>query len=308
MPRHFPRYPSRLQVIEYLEVYGVSNDVEVKFCVRVTAVRKGKPWIVETSDGVFEAGNVIIATGLANVPIRPNWEGRELFAGKLLHSSEFRNAAELAAERVLVVGFGNSAGEIALECAEAGLEVGMSVRGPVNIVPLELFGLTTASIAIAQQLFPYRVVDAVNAPILSLRFGDLVKFGLERAAKGPLTTIVERGRTPLINIGTVERIRSGDIRVFPGIAKSEDRRVYFVDGRSDVFDAIVLATGYRPALEALLPDFEQRFAGSDRPARGQLQPANDGLYFCGFNTVSTGLFREIGIEAEKIAASIQLRV
>ncbi|CAN7156293.1 flavin-containing monooxygenase [Rhizobium sp. LjRoot258] len=304
MPRHFPKYPSRLQVIEYLEVYSSSNDIEVAFGVRATTIRKDKTWTVETSHGVFEASNVIVATGLANAPIRPTWEGQELFAGKLLHSSEFRNAATLAARRVLVVGFGNSAGEIALECAEAGLDVGMSVRGPVNVVPLELFGLTSASIAIAQRFLPYRLVDAVNAPILRLRFGDLGKFGLEGARTGPLTGIIERGRTPLINIGTIERIRSGDIRVFPAISTSEDRRVHFSDGRSDMFDAIILATGYRPGLDALLPDFAQRFGGADGPARGQLQPANDGLYFCGFTAVPTGLLREIGIEAKKIAASI----
>ncbi|CCM74330.1 flavin-containing monooxygenase [Rhizobium mesoamericanum] len=304
MPRRFPRYPSRLQVIEYLETYSSSNDIEVRFGVRATAIRKDKTWTVESSDGTFEANNIVIATGLANTPIRPTWEGQGLFAGKLLHSSEFRNAAELAAERVLVVGFGNSAGEIALECAEAGLDVAMSVRGPVSVVPLELFGLTSASIAIAQQFLSYRLVDAVNAPILALRFGDLEKFGLERAKGGPLTGIIERGRTPMINIGTIERIRSGDIKVFSAITKSEDRRVHFVDGRSDVFDAIIMATGYRPGLEALLPDFAHRFDGADGPGRGELQPAHDALYFCGFTAVPTGLLREIGREARKIAASI----
>jgi len=307
MPRRFPKYPSRLQVIEYLETYSSSNDIEVRFGVRATTIRKDKAWTVESSEGTFQASNVIVATGLANAPIRPTWEGQELFAGKLLHSSEFRNAVALAAERVLVVGFGNSAGEIALECAETGLDVGMSVRGPINVVPLELFGLTSASIAIAQRFLPYRLVDAMNAPILRLRFGDLGKFGLERAKRGPLTGIVERGRTPLINIGTIERIRSGDIKVFPAVTKSEERRVHFADGRSGMFDAIVLATGYRAGLDALLPDFEGRFGGADGPARGELQPANDGLYFCGFTTVPTGLLREIGIEAEKIAASIDGR-
>ncbi len=304
MPRSFPKYPSRLQIIEYLEVYSSSHDIEVRFGVRATTISKEKVWTVDSSDGAFQARNVIVATGLANMPIRPNWAGQELFTGKLLHSSEFRNAAALDARRVLVVGFGNSAGEIALECAEAGLDVGMSVRGPVNVVPLELFGLTTATIAIAQRFFPSRLVDALNAPILRLRFGDLTSFGLQRAKKGPLTTIMERARTPLINIGTVERIRSGDIRVFTGISGTDGRRVLFEDGRSEVFDAIVLATGYRPALDTLLPDFRRRFGGADAPARGQLQPAADGLYFCGFNAVATGLLREVGKEARKIAASI----
>ncbi len=114
-------------------------------------------------------------------------------------------------------------------------------------------------------------------------------------------------RTPLINIGTIERIRSGDIQVFGGISNTEDRQVSFVDGRCDVFDAIILATGYKPALETLLPDFAQRFGGAEGPARGELQPANDGLYFCGFNVVATGLLRQMAKEALQIAASIDGR-
>jgi cation diffusion facilitator CzcD-associated flavoprotein CzcO len=304
MPRSFPKYPSRLQVIEYLENYARDNETRITYGAAVTAIQRNGDWIVDSLAGRFEAMNVIVATGLSNVPVRPSWPGQQRFAGKLLHSSEFRNAADLRAERVLVVGFGNSAGDIALECAEAGLYVGLSVRGPVNIVPLEILGLPTASIAIAQQFFPHRFVDFVNAPILRLRFRDAAKLGLELARKGPLTTIKEKGQTPLINVGTIERIRSGDIHVFGGISDSDERQVRFADGRRDVFDAIVMATGYRPALREILPDVRQRFGDAAGPPRGQLQPNGDGLYFCGFDVVSTGLLRQIGKEAKEIAASI----
>jgi hypothetical protein len=307
MPRRFPKYPSRLEVIEYLDEYARFNDIDIRFGARVTAIRKADSWAVETSGGNLHANNVIVATGRSNVPSLPLWEGQERFTGKLLHSSEFRNAADLAAERVLVVGFGNSAGEIALECAEAGLHVGLSVRGPVNVIPLELFGLPAVSIAIAQQYLPTRLADLMNTPFLRLRLGDLERLGLRWAREGPLTTIRERGRTPLINIGTIERIRSGDIKIFGGISTSEGRDVQFADGRRDQFDAIILATGYKPALDGLLPDFAQRFGDADGPGWGELQPAGDGLYFCGFTVVATGLLREIGIEAQQIAASIAAR-
>lgn len=307
MPRRFPKYPSRLEVIEYLDEYARFNDIDIRFGARVTAIRKADSWAVETSGGIFHASNVVVATGRSNAPAIPRWEGQERFTGKLLHSSEFRNAADLGAERVLVVGFGNSAGEIALECAEAGLHVGLSVRGPVNVIPLELFGLPTVSIAIAQQYLPTRLADLMNTPFLRLRFGDLGRLGLQRAREGPLTTIRERGRTPLINIGTIERIRSGDIKIFGGISTTEGRDVQFADGRRHQFDAIILATGYKPALDGLLPDFAQGFGDADGPARGELQPAGDGLYLCGFTVVATGLLREIGIEAQQIAASIAAR-
>ena len=64
----------------------------------------------------------------------------ETFDGPVLHSSLYRNPAPFAGKRVLVVGFGNSGGEIALDLAEAEVDVALSVRGPVSIVPRELFG------------------------------------------------------------------------------------------------------------------------------------------------------------------------
>lgn len=78
----------------------------------------------------------------------------------------------------------------------------------------------------------------------------------------------------------------------------------FVDGRREMFDAITMATGYRPALATLLPDFEQRFGRGNGPVKGDIQPQRDGLYLCGFNVVASGLLRKIGKEAKQIAASI----
>jgi NADPH-dependent 2,4-dienoyl-CoA reductase/sulfur reductase-like enzyme len=308
MPGEFPRYPSRLQVIDYLETYARANDVRIRFRKSVTRIRREQGWIVETIDGdAFDARTVVIATGLSKAPIRPVWKGQESFAGKILHSSEFANAKAFGGGRVLVVGFGNSAGEIALECAEEGLEIGISVRGPVNIVPLEMFGIPTATIAIAQRYFPYRLVDAVNAPLLRLRYRDMERLGLQKSTDGPLTNIAEKDRTPLIDIGTMAEIRVGKIRIYKGIESSDRQQVHFADGRSADFDIIVLATGYRPLLEAVLPDFAERFDGADRPKKGDLQPGSDGLYFCGFNPASTGLLRQIGIEAISIARSIAER-
>ena len=305
MPASFPKYPSRLQIIDYLEDYARANDLEVIAGKTVTCIRRKANWVVETADGdVFEPKAVIIATGLSHSPIRPHWTGEDTFKGNIIHSCEYRNAFDLKAGRILVVGFGNSAGEIALECAEAGLEVAMSVRGPVNIVPREMFGVPTATIAIAQQHLPYRLVDAFNAPLLHLRYRNIERIGLTRSQYGPLTTMIERGRTPLIDIGTIAKIRDGGIKVFPGIEILDGSSVLFTNGQSAEIDAIVQATGYRPSLDTLLPDLIERLPDTGKPARNELHPAKDGLYFCGFNPATTGLLRQIGIEARLIADSI----
>jgi cation diffusion facilitator CzcD-associated flavoprotein CzcO len=305
MPAGFPQYPSRLQVIDYLESYARANNLRILTEKTVACVAKKTNWIVETTDGdVFEAKAVVIATGLSRTPVRPHWTGQNNFSGNIIHSCEYRNASALDAGRILVVGFGNSAGEIALECAEAGLDVAMSVRGPINVVPREILGVPTATIAIAQQCLPYRMVDAVNAPFLQLRYRDIEELGLKRSQNGPLTTMIEQGRTPLIDIGTVAKIRDGRIKVFPGIEMSDGANVLFANDRSAEFDAIVLATGYTPSLETLLPDLADRFSDAGKPARNELQPGKDNLYFCGFNPATTGLLRQIGIEALQIAKSI----
>lgn len=304
MPRNYPKYPSRHQVLNYLEKYASANRIDMRCGERAETIRKQDLWKIETAEKTYEAKNVVVATGLAHIPRSPRYEGREVFSGKIIHSSEFKNAKALDAKRVLVVGFGNSAGEIALECAEAGLGTGLSVRSPVNVIPREMFGLPTMSIAIFQQYFPYRLIDAMNAPFLHMRFGDIGKFGLQWSKHGPLTTVIENGQTPLIDIGTMEKIKSGDIEVFPEISCFREKDVRFKDGRYEPFGAVVLATGYRAALDRLLPDCEERFGALDRPPKGELNPGRDGLYFCGFNVVPTGHLRQIGKEARAIAAMI----
>lgn len=289
MPDSYPRYPSRLQVVEYLEEYAKHHAIDLAFETRVTKLRQDSLWEIETTDESYQATNVVVASGFARLPNRPPWEGQEHYAGKVLHSCEFTNAEALDVARVLVVGFGNSAGEIALECAEAGLTVGLSVRSPVNVIPREMFGVPTLSIAILQQYFPYRMVDAMNRPFLRLRFGDIRRYGLQWARHGPMTQIIENGRTPLIDIGTMRLIKSGRIKIFGDIASTTDRTVLFKDGNSESFDAIIFATGYRPAIEEFL-------SGN---GKGQ-----EGLYFCGFHVVPTGHLRQIGLEAQDIAAAI----
>ena len=304
MPRQYPRYPSREQVVDYLVEYAQAHRLAIRFGETGSRIARNGQWQVTTDAGTQSATRIIVATGLAHTPVRPAWPGQADYDGTLLHSSEFRNASSLGAGRVLIVGFGNSAAEIALECAESGLTTGLSVRSPVNVVPRDMFGLSTVNIAIAQRRLPYRLVDAVNRPLMRLRFGDSRSHGLEWAASGPLTKIMETSRTPLIDIGTMDAIKAGRIDTFGGIESTHGRTVRFVDGREADFDAIVLGTGYRPALETVLPDVDQRLGDDGWPPRSVLQPGGDGLFFCGFSVLPTGHLRQIGIEAREIAATI----
>src|SRR3979490_2662546 len=197
---------------------------------------------------------MVIATVLAHAPYRPWGPGSEIYRGPVVHSSEYRNPTSYAGKRVLVVGFGNSGGEIALDLAIAGVDVALAVRGPVQIRPRDLLGFPILAWAILYRRLPARLVDAINAPILRLAVGRIEKLGLRRAAKGPRQMVEEDGRVPLIDIGTLDKIRDGSIRIYGGIDHLTRDSVVFADAATQKFDAIVLATGFRPDLRRLMPD------------------------------------------------------
>src|SRR5436190_126890 len=136
------------------------------------------------------------------------------------------------------------------------------VRTPVQIIPRDLLGFPILSWAILYRRLPARLVDFINAPVLRLATGDFEKFGLRRAAKGPRQMVEEDGRVPLIDIGTLAKIEDGAIKVRGGIERFTADGAVFVDGRTETFDAVILATGFRPDLRRLISDAETVLDGN----------------------------------------------
>jgi cation diffusion facilitator CzcD-associated flavoprotein CzcO len=302
IPKACGRYPSRAQVVEYLEAYAAKFNLNPIFNAPVRAVRREeRGWRVETDGNSRTAPIVVVATGWADYPYTPAWPGMETFGGPILHSSAYRNPAVFAGKRALVVGYGNSGAEIALDLAEAGIDVTLSVRSPVNIVPRELFGLPILAFPIAEQWLPPRVADLLNAPAIRLAVGSLATAGLTKAAKGPLRTIAEDGRPPLIDIGTLDAIRDGRIKLRGEIATFAGAVVAFKQSPAERFGAVILATGFRPDLRPLLPDAKGVLNASGTPLVSGRATAAPGLFFCGAITSAVGQFRQIGIEAIRIA-------
>jgi indole-3-pyruvate monooxygenase len=306
MPRDWPRYPAREQVIEYLERYRAHHRLEPHFEQPVSRLeREDGGWLAITPDKEWRAQNVVVATGANRQPVRPQWPGQESFQGDVLHSSQYRNGTGWRGRPVLVVGFGNSACEQAIDLVESGAIAHQSVRSPVNVVPRDVMGLVPVlQLGIVMQHLPPAVADALAWPMIRTTVGDVRKVGLRKLPYGPNTQIARDHHIPLLDIGTMKHIRAGRIVVHPGIERFTADGVVFTDGTALAVDAVVLGTGYRPGLADFLVDADQVCDEQGLPRVSGRATALPGLYFCGQYIAPAGMLREIGIEARRIAAGI----
>jgi hypothetical protein len=152
---------------------------------------------------------------------------------------------------------------------------------------------------------PPRIGDAILLRFLDLAVGDLSRFGLRRPDIGPAQQIVERGRIPLIDIGTVALIKQGKIRVVPGPRELTEGSLVTTDGDEIPADVVVLATGYRPVLDAFLEGAAAYVDDRGYPRfHGREVEGAPGLYFIGFRNPLIGALRDIALESERIAAAV----
>jgi cation diffusion facilitator CzcD-associated flavoprotein CzcO len=305
-PKQYPRYISRSQLIEYLESYAQDFQLDIRFHQEVISARsENHRWEVQSQDSLYHATNLVIAAGYNHEPSLPTWKGEDFFKGTIIHSSQYRNGKPFKGKHVLVVGFGNSAGEIAIDLREHGAQVSLAVRSAVNVIPRELFGIPILSIGILQSKLPVWLADAINTPILRFAIGDITKYGLRKLSYGPVTQIQRDGHIPLIDIGTLKLIKNGQITVYAGIREFTEAGVVFNDGKHSRFDTVILATGYRPQVNAILSGVAAVvYDDNGMPLSSGYETKMPGLYFCGYYVAPTGMLREIGIEAKRISTAI----
>lgn len=304
LPRHWPQYVPRAQFVEYLTAYAEELAPEARLGCTVQNVRRdGDGWTVTHSSGEERARAVVMATGFAQQPVLPDWPGSDDFPGPMIHTQAYRNAHDLPGDRVLVVGFGNSGGEIAIELVEAGRQVDIAVRSPVNLLPKELFGIPIGNFEIAQKLLGARLADMVNAPILRMVLGDYEQYGLRKSSVGPIEDVQKNGRVPLIDLGTLQLMREGRLRVRPGLSGFDGNRITFEDGGHGTYDAVLLATGYHVDLRPILGDLAADLDADGRPNRSGCEIA-PGMWAISYHAVSNGQLRAITQQAPVIADEI----
>ena len=309
MPRSFGRWVSRDNVVRYLEKYAEYHQLEIVTGVEVSRVEPsadGSGWLLHATGGRELTGSaVVVATGYNHTPHVPDWPGRDAFKGELLHAGEYRNPGPYAGRDVLVVGVGNTGAEIAVDLVEGGASrVRLSVRTAPHIVRRSTAGWAAQFTGILCRRLPVGLVDRMAGPLAKVSVPDLSAQGLPRPDTG-LYSRVNEGAIPVQDVGLIDAVRKGRVEVVPAVDGFEDGKVVLAGGDRIAPDAVIAATGYRRSLEGVVGHLDVLDTRGRPVVHGPRTPKNaPGLYFTGFTNPISGMFRELALDAEKIAKAI----
>ena len=304
IPRQYGRWVARDDLVAYLREYAERFGVRPEFGVDVQRIERfGEHWRIQTSDGDREASAVVVATGYSRVPHLPAWPGR--FDGVLLHSCDYRDPSPYRGQRVLVVGAGNSAAEIALDLAGVAARVDLAVRTPPNIVRRDTLGVPSQLLGVALKRAPERVMNPLTAVLRRVSVPDLSQHGLPPPAADGFTQFLRTRTVPILDHGFVDAVRARRITIVANVASLDGDSVRLVDGTTLHPDVVLAATGYRTGLEPLvghLGVLDER--GLPRVHGPATLPDLPGLYFVGITVELSGLLREIGREAQAVGRAV----
>lgn len=308
MPRRFGRWVARDDVVRYLEKYTELHDLEIVTGVEVSRVERGADgtWLLHATGGRELTGAaVVVATGFNHTPRIPDWAGLDSYSGEFLHAGDYRNAEPYAGRDVLVVGVGNTGAEIAVDLVEGGAaRVRLAVRTVPHIVRRSTAGWPSQYSAVLVRRLPVRLVDRLARQVCRIGVPDLTAHGLPRPDSG-LYSRVREGAIPVQDVGLIDAVRKGKVEIVPAVDSFEGSKVVLADGTRIEPDAVVAATGYVRALEGLVGDLGVLDAAGRPVVNGGRCPENaPGLYFTGFTNPISGMFRELAIDAEKIAKAV----
>jgi cation diffusion facilitator CzcD-associated flavoprotein CzcO len=289
MPGNYPDYPSHQLIAKYLDEFvdHFGFRGKIQFRTEVTSVRPaiGGDWDVTVrhlATGVERTerySSVVVANGHHWDPRYPEpaFPGAGGFTGEQIHSHYYRTPEPFTGKRVLVVGIGNSACDIAADCCQVAARTLLAVRRGTHIVPKYLFGMPTDRLTLMRlgSRTPRWLQRPVVAALVRTAQGPLTKHGLPKPDRPLLCA------PPTMSDSLLSRLDQGDIAVKPAIDRFGTDRVCFTDGSDELVDAVIYCTGYKISFP-FLP--EAMTGGEDsEPAlyRRVVLPAVPGLYFIG---------------------------
>lgn len=299
-PEDTPLYPSHEQIARYLNAYCDHFDLRrhVTFSAKVEDVRReAGHWIVRTADGRTRSCDVVVvATGHHSTPSMP--ESFAEFSGCAIHAHSYRSPEPFRGQRVLVIGVGNSALDIAADICTVTSHTVISARSPVLIMPRMMFGVPLSRILqkIEKPWLPWALRWRIRAFLTRVVHGTMEQWGL-RTARTPIH--------PSSHPNIISHFAWRRVSARPGIERVSGRTVQFSCGATDTFDAIIAATGYElslPFLEDQGDLIQGRALGAYRRIAA---PGRPNLYFAGFFNVSGGANIPImDLQARWIAAVV----
>ena len=290
MPDDYPDYPSHRQLQAYFESYarhfGVYEHIRFGHAIAHVAPLDGGDWEVRVTDahGLLHTErftHLMVANGHHWDPKYPDYPGT--FDGRLLHSHDFKGVDESwRGARVLVIGGGNSACDVAVEASRIAGTVALSMRSPQWFFPKFILGQPSDVFAAGAGWLPLRVRQFVLGKLLRLLQGPYSRYGLPETTSPPMT------QHPTLNSDLFDFIRHGRVKPRPGIERLDGHDVVFTDGRREPFDIICACTGFWTTF----PFFDESFINFQRSEkvplyRKMLHPVHRTLYFI-------GLFQPLG--------------
>jgi cation diffusion facilitator CzcD-associated flavoprotein CzcO len=239
MSEQYPDFPSAPQMLAYLRDYAEQFHLcpHIQFNTKVvmaSPLPDGR-WELELASGekrIYKG--LIVCNGHHWARRFPEYPG--VFAGEFIHSKDYKAPAQLAGKRVLVIGGGNSACDIASEAARVGSSACISLRRGYWFLPKTLMGFPLVDLI--KGWFPVWAQRIFLRAVLRVVFGKYSNYGLPT----PEHRIFEAH--PTINSELLYYIKQGSIRPKKDIARFEGTTVNFLDGTSEEFDIVVCATGY----------------------------------------------------------------
>jgi dimethylaniline monooxygenase (N-oxide forming) len=295
-PQGSPFYLNHWQVHRYLESYAEHFDLRRHIRFNSKVVSLTPKWKVTLENGTQEAfDGVVVATGHQGVPSHPPFAVD--FKGEYLHSHVYRVPEPFRGKRVLVVGMGNSAVDIAADICTVTASTTLAARSPVLIMPRMLFGKPASRFfaKVEKPFVPWPVRRWIRRFVVWMVHGRMEQWGF----------VAPKKRThPTSHPSLMSHFVWNRIKGKPGIAEVKGTQVRFADGSVENFDTIIAATGYLVDLPFLPKEVQVNDGHWLNLYKRIVVPGVEGLYFVGFfNLSGGGNIRMMDLQSELVAAA-----
>ncbi len=237
-------YPSHDELRRYFQAYARYFDLypHIEFGTSVLHCdRKGdNEWHVtikqHNQERVEIFTDLVACNGHHSVPRMPEYPGN--FSGSFMHSHHYKKASPFAGKRVLVIGGGNSACDVAVETSRVSERTSISWRRGYRIIPKFFFGLPSDIVGARSAWLPVKIRSWLNDRLLNLLIGKNKLYGLQEVK-------TKFGEThPTINDELLYKIRHGKVHPKVDIERLDGDTVHFKDGTKEDFDVIIACTGF----------------------------------------------------------------